>query len=154
MHVSVQEVQQWLEVTKLAVTDVDATLEDTFFNLVAGRLSARYDVASWTDETTTPKLVRVVVSMLIAAAVYNRSYAEQIADVSEVSYGTRLELSAMSLLGGLADGSTDLVGEEGTESDISGPVFWPTDMATTIAAEEGADADGAAVRAFSMGMRF
>jgi hypothetical protein len=153
LHIDLQDVQQWLEVSKHQVTAVDAAQEATAFDIVVGALSARYDVDVWVDATTTPRMVKTVVSMLIAGWTYNRSYAEQIASGID-SYGDRLVSSAMSLLGGLADGTTDIIGEDETDANISGPVFWPTDLATTIAEDEGDDADGAAPRKFSMGRTF
>jgi hypothetical protein len=152
LHVEASEVQQWLQRSKLMVDSVDAELEATAWARVASALDTRFDTSTWLTAETTPQLVRGVVSMFIAAWVYKRAFAESSVDVAG-TYGTGLESSAMSLLGGLVDGSTSLPGYEEVASSQA-PVFWPTDAATMVAEEEGADADGAAVRVFSMGRTF
>lgn len=152
VHVTDVEVQQWIQDDRLQVADVDPVLESSAFSRVEGKLSLRYDTSTWTTTTTTPALVRSVISMLMAAWIINRSHGEMTADVD--SYGVHLESSAYELLGALADGSIT-IGDDITSTYSTGqPAFWPTDMATTIASEDGWDADGAAPLMFTTGKVF
>jgi hypothetical protein len=152
-HVSIAEVQQWLEVTKARVTQLDLELEGTATELVLSQLRSTYAVEAWVDEGTTPKLVRSVISLLYAGWFYDRTYSEDTPD-SATSYGSKLESAAMALLGSLVAGSTLLDETTVPRDNTSFPVFWPTDAATLIASQEGDDAEGAAPRAFTMGKVF
>lgn len=152
VHVSDVEVQQWIQDDRLQVTDVDPVLESSAFSRVEGALSLRYDTSTWTGTTTTPALVRSVISMLMAAYIMNRSHAEVTADVD--SYGIHLESSALELLGALADGSIT-IGDDITGTYSTGqPRFFPNDLATSIAEDEGWDAEGAAPLMFTTGKVF
>lgn len=152
VHVSETEVQQWIQNSRLTVDVVDPDLESSAYSRVVGALALRYDTAAWTNQASTPALIRSIVSMLIAAWMINRAYAETVDEVD--AYGAHLESSALTLLGGLADGSI-LVDDTITTTYTTGqPAFWPTDLATTIASEEGDTAEGAAPLAFTMGKLF
>lgn len=123
--VSLAQVQQWLEQTKLALTVVDAELEATAFTYVKSRLAADYDVTTWTNDTNSPSLVKQIVSMLIAAWLYQRAYSE---DASRSNwYGRWLESKAESLLDGLVKGEIDLTDVPGTIT-AAGLAFYPTDL--------------------------
>ena len=147
-HVTPAEVQQWIRNTRLAVTGIDATKDETFTGIAFAKLVGRYT-------TTTPDLVRTCISMLYAAYEINAGNAESTNEVN--NYANHLESSAMALLGGLADGSISLSDfsdlGSGTTS-YTAPVFWPTRIATTIADTEGWDAVGAAPLAFRMSREF
>jgi hypothetical protein len=152
VHVTVAEVQQWIQDTRLTVASVNPELESSAYSRVVSALALRYTTATWVDSTTTPALVRSIISMLIAAWTINRAHAETMGDVD--AYGVHLESSAMILLGGLADGSI-LVDDTAIGDYATGqPAFWPTDIATTTATEEGWDADGAAPLMFTAGKVF
>jgi hypothetical protein len=155
-HVSEAEVQQWIRNSRLTITVVDPELENSAYSRVAATLAQRYETTTWVDEASTPDLIRSIISMLVAAWEINRGPgAETMNDVD--SYGEHLESSALALLGSLADGSILLEDDDsgGSGGFATGqPIFFPTDVATTIAAEEGINADGAAQRAFTMGQVF
>src|SRR3972149_4238239 len=149
VHVTFEEVQQWIQDTRLALDIVDPELENSAFSRVQGALALRYDTNIWTDSTTTPDLIRSIVSMLIAAWTINRAHAETVGERD--AYGVHLESSAMLLLGGLADGS--ILVDDTAVGDYSAvqPGFWPTDVATQVAIDEGWDAEGAAPMMFTAG---
>jgi len=153
-HVSPAEIQEWIRNTRLAVTSVDATKDESFFRIASSKLTNRYNVTVWVDASTTPSLIRTIIGMLYAANEINAGNAESTNEIN--AYGVHLESSAMALLGGLADGSIDLVDIAVTDLGVTytDPVFWPTRMATAIAKSDGIDADGAAQQAFSMGQIF
>jgi hypothetical protein len=152
VHVTVSEVQQWIQDTRLTVGSVNTDLESSAFSRVVGALALRYTTATWVDASSTPALVRSIISMLIAAWTINRAHAETVGDVD--AYGVHLESSAMVLLGGLADGSILIDDTAIGDYSTGQPAFWPTDNATTIAEEEGWDAEGAAPLLFTAGKVF
>lgn len=157
LHVSVAEVQQWLETTKLTTIAVDAQLEATAAERVLSAVARIYDVTTWVSETTTPSLIRKIIAMLVAAWSYDRQYSEDTVEGS--AYGERLEERAMMLLQGILDGTLDLLDivDEPTPT-TSGPVFHPDD---STGRTQQYDAAGHAIGGefdadtkFQMGMRF
>ena len=122
--VSEAQVQQWLESTKLTINDVDDELESTATSIVFSSLSQSFDTTTWIDENTTPKLVQQVISMLVAAWIYNRAYSEDGTTVS--SYSKWLEDKAMALLAAIGSGTVDLPEVPGFVTSSS-PSFYPMD---------------------------
>lgn len=118
------QVQQWLEATKLTIDDVDDELESTAKGIVLSSLSSQYDVTTWIDVSTTPKLVQQVISMFIAAWEYNRAYSEDATNSS--SYSAWLEKKAYTLLAGINSGANDLPEVPGFSS-TNAPSFYPGD---------------------------
>lgn len=142
------DVQQWLEQTKLSITAVDVELAESHTSIVFARLADRYDSSGWVTPATTPRLVRVIISMMVASSMYRRQYSDE---GDNGSYAWRLESSAWKLLGALAGGSLTL---DEPQKETARPIFFPTDAATALAESEGEDYHLAAKRSFSMGMVF
>jgi|SRR5215471_976031 len=134
-YINVTDVSQWLEPTKLNITTLDTQLEATAFEVVASRLSVRYDTSLWTSISTTPPLVQKILGMMVAGYTYNRQYSEN-EDLDK--YGFWLLSYADNLITGLATGVVDLVDTgqglvNAERSPFSFPAFWPTDAATDMA---------------------
>lgn len=152
-HVTPDEVQQWIQDSRLSIDAVDPVLDNTAHARVVAALALRYDTTTWVNVGTTPTLVRAIESMLQAATIINRAHAETMDEVD--AYGVHLESSAIDLLGGLADGSIILDDTPNSGDYASGqPSVWPTDTATQIAVDEGWEADGAAPLMFTVGKVF
>jgi hypothetical protein len=100
------DVQPWLETTKLTIGSIEAALESTFINTVFGRVSARYTTTTWNDEASTPGLVIQVVAMLYAAAFYRRQYSEDLE--GDPAWPVWLEKTANTTLMQIVDGTIDL----------------------------------------------
>ena len=130
--ITAPEVQGWLESTKLAVTNVDAQLEESAREMAFTMLSREYDVTAWVDSATTPTLVRKLIAGLVAAWLYARQYSE---DGEQPSwYADSIEKRVMNLLQQLADGTLDLVGVDKPadgSAGIDAPSFYPTDATGT-----------------------
>jgi hypothetical protein len=124
MHLTAPMIQQWLQNTKLTIDTVDPVLESTAAHYVLGRLAARYDVTGWTDNTNTPDLVQDCMSMLVAAVIYRRSYAEVIDD-ERATYPMWLESHAEQILCCLMDGTILLADPLTTTSQ---PLYFPTEL--------------------------
>ncbi len=123
VHVTLPEVQQWLEPTKSTLATVDTELEDTAFQIVSSNLAQSYSVATWIDANSTPKLVRKVIALLIAAWEYGRLFSQ---NDGFGEYPDRLEAMAFAILQNIVDGTADLTDVPGDPVEASGPLFYPT----------------------------
>lgn len=102
MHITVGEVQAWFQGTRLTVTESEIqAFELVATTTVFSALSRKYTTTSWLNQVSTPDIVRAIISMFVAAWVYQRSYSDN-ADLS--SYGTWLEGKAYHLLEAAANG--------------------------------------------------
>jgi hypothetical protein len=147
--ITVDEVQTWLESTKLRLATDDALAEESpASTIVLAKLASVFDVSGWTTAVATPKLVRKIISMLVAAWRYNALYSETDAEHGN-PYADKLEKLAWSLLDGIILGQlviTEIL-DEGPA--IEGIIdFYPTDASTAVD-----DEDNAGI-AFSMGRIF
>lgn len=124
-YVTELEIQQWLEATKLNVSSVDAQLELSARNIAFNKLSQIYDTTVWTNIATTPALIRQVISMLVAAWIYNRAFSQE--DSEGSGYAAWLEDKAMGLLESISTGALDLPEVVGIVTSVSGPSFYPND---------------------------
>jgi hypothetical protein len=146
-HITVGEAQAWAEGTKLTISTLDPELEAHLAGEVIARLDSPFDITTWVDSTTTPKLVRTIISKLYVAWLYDRTYSEDIEAGS--NYADRLKENAEMLLLGLIAGTIELPGVV----DIAGsPVYYPSDSSSAQVATPDDPSLGPA--AFSMGMRF
>jgi hypothetical protein len=127
-YVSLPEVKQWFNSTKLAPGfAVDPELEATMVARVLGTLQDTYTTTGWTDAASTPPLVRKIISMFIASWYYQIIYSD---DNDLSNFGQQLRAEAERWLAGVVSGQYDLgisfppsaTGNFMTESD-----FWPND---------------------------
>lgn len=122
--VAKEDVQQWLEQTKLTLTELDASLTATATTLTFATIGSVYDTTLWTTTANTPAIIKVIVSMLIAAWTHNRAYSE---NSGPSDYGLWLEEKAMSMLDGLKNGEIDITEIPGQISDTL-IAFYPNDL--------------------------
>ena len=149
--IDVDDVQPWLEVSKLRLDSSDKLLEEPFQSeVVRSRLaSCDIGVATWADADTTPALVKSIIGMLVAAQKYNTYYSET-EEAAGNPYANKLEDRAQMLLVGICAGTIDLldISDDPASSGFGGPLFYPDD--TVGALEENKEE---AVR-FTMGKIF
>lgn len=130
-HITVPEIDAWLDSTKFDLKYVEVTIEEHIANITLSALSKSFpiEVPTWVDEVTTPDLVRTVISMRYAAAVYRRQYAE----VSErmPSYPANLDRMANDLLEGILSGDLDLLDVDAIPPSQQ-PDFYPKDNSGII----------------------
>jgi hypothetical protein len=127
-HVSVAEVQHWLDPNKLRLDDNDQLVEDDEISpLVLGRLAAAYNVTGWDSPSTTPSVVRKIIAMLIAGNKYNKVYSET--DDAGNRYASKLEGIAWDRVNMVVSGQISLFDATGDVliGDLSIPKFWPDD---------------------------
>jgi len=147
-YVTAADAQGWLQVSKYGIEEIADEQVSAAVNTVFSKLSRRYDVDLWTNDSNTPQMVLDILTMLVASYTLRKSISE---DDGIANYCDWLEGRAMSLVDGLAEGLLEIPGtdpsadtpEEGT------PAFWPTQAATDLWFED-PNAEGAAARAFDM----
>lgn len=130
--VTVDEVQAWLERSKLTLAPDDTLPEEqTASEVVLSRLSTKFDVTKWTSTASTPKLVRKIIAMLVAAWRYNTVYSET--GDSGNPYADKLEARAELLLQQILDGALVLQDVTNDGPAVKGTLsFYPTDASTAI----------------------
>lgn len=151
-RISIAEAQAWVEATKFTIPDPfnaqDLALLAEIEEEVLARVAAAYpDQSTWTNETTTPKLIRVAIAKMFVAWAYRRQYSESISE-GDAAYAASLEGNASMIITGLIDGSIDV---PGVSSNI-GPIFYPTDASSAM--EPTRDDPSLGPSKFSMGMVF
>jgi hypothetical protein len=130
-HTTSAMIQQWLESTKLTITQIDPELEKSIWSMVWGQLAGSFgrDLANtWTNETNTPLLVQQIVSLMYASMFYRKEYAEVAASETNASYDQHLATLAADLLDGIMTGALEMP-EVTVDSVGEHPAFWPNDKA-------------------------
>jgi hypothetical protein len=140
LHVTTEDVQAWLETTKMTVSSLDIELEQQIASETLGALQGKYPsyVSSWVDATSTPVIVKKVIAMQLAAWMYLRQYSES---DDSVPYANLLLQKAGELLAGLSSGATDIIEVPGLPTSGQ-PVFFPTDVSSATIPTPDSPSDG------------
>lgn len=149
-RISQSEAQGWAELTKLTLPSLalDALLPQIETEVIA-RLNSIYDTSGWTNDTTTPAIVRVVIAKMYVAYYIDRQYSENQDETND--YATLLRTNADMLMEGLIDGTIDIPNETPVGAGI-GPSFYPNDASS--AQEPTLDDPSLGPAKFSMGKIF
>jgi len=128
-----EQVQQWIDTTKLPLEEVDPVLLDSAQSQVFARVSRVYDSTNWVDQDTIPALVQQAMALLVASWIYDRAYSEDTSE--ENKYSLKLESMAEALIEGIESGTISLIDANEATMDIppEQPIFLPND--TTGAAQ-------------------
>lgn len=97
------DVNVWLDSVKTNVATLEDGLADQITSTVLGAISQRYSVEGWLDPTTTPLLVKRIISMFYAGYFYHRTFSN---DSEPGVYGDKLLADAQTLLDGVVAGTT------------------------------------------------
>jgi hypothetical protein len=131
-HVTVGDVQVWLDAGKLLIPENDTLPEDqTFADIVFGRIGQVYTTTTWVDATTTPPLIKRIIAMLIAANRYNKIYSEE--DDAGNRYANKLEGRAYDMVNMIVSGQIIVL--DPSAVPIAGanvPVFYPDDQTGAV----------------------
>src|SRR5687768_9033200 len=104
MRISLEEANGWNERTKLDLAELDADMLDQIeTQVLAALVNSGYDVSTWVDDLTTPKLVRSVIAMLYIAWYYDKVYAEDAGEGNP--YAVLLRQAAAAQIAGILDGT-------------------------------------------------
>lgn len=147
-RITAAEAQAWAEVTKLNLgVSLDSALLAHIEEEVIRRVAVAADASLWVDSASTPQIVKTAIAKLYVAWVYNKQYAEDIADGS--AFSDKLERNAETIIQGIIDGTIEIPGQSPTAGH---PAFYPTDASSAAAPTMTDSSLGPA--AFSMGMIF
>jgi len=72
-RVTRDECQAWLERTKLTIDTLDSNLLEHLEEEVLDRIAGTLDVSTWTDQVTTPKLIRTIIARCSPGCFYSPS---------------------------------------------------------------------------------
>lgn len=151
-HITVAEVQSWLEETKLTLTSISTEREAQIAAQVIARVVSAYPEAAptWIDEATTPRLIRSIIAMMYAGWYYDTQYSE---NPDDNTYADRLRKAADDLIAGIIAGTIDITEVEGLPT-IGQPVFYPTDASSAPDAKPTLEDPSAGPPMFSIGKVF
>ena len=125
MIVSLADINQFLpDRLKLDSVSGITTLATSAKSHVYSKVALAYDTTSWTDETNTPDLIRSLISMFIAAWLYNKEYADGATEAG--SYGRWLYNQAEVIRNGLYNG-TLIIEDVDPKFDRTQPGVFETD---------------------------
>ncbi len=137
--IDVDDVQPWLEVSKLRLDSDDKLAEEPFQSeFVKSRLaSCDIDVTVWIDALTTPTLVKQIIGMLVAAHKYNTYYSET-DEAAGNPYANKLEDRAGLLLEGICAGTIDLLDaiDDPATTGFGSVLFYPDDNTGALEADK------------------
>lgn len=128
-RVTQREVQSWLELTKLNLAALNTDLLSQLEEEVLVQLSSVYDVSTWVDETTTPKIVRTIIAKTYASYQIDKAYSENQDEGND--YAARLMANANMLLAGLTSGMFEIPEVPSPENPGTAS-FYPTDASSAM----------------------
>lgn len=148
VRITVEEVRGWVETSKLNPTDLDLNFLPQLETEILAKLGTVYDTTTWLDATTTPAIVRVIITKLYAGWIYDRAYSENQSETNP--YAAMLKENAGMLIQGLIDGTIEIPGVPATSSPD--PSFYPNDASSAM--EATVDDPSLGPARFSMGRVF
>lgn len=162
-HFSPAEALAFVSDTKLDFgTSIDNALEAQMTLQVIPKLALMFPDAltTWTDETSTPALVRSLIAMMYVAELYDKVYSDNSDDTTS-NYAFLLRRTVQTNIAGILDGNI-ILAEFPTTEPLSGqPLFFPNDTSSLLNKVAGCEGgmgtldDPANTDAsFSMGMTF
>lgn len=128
-RVTQREVQSWLELTKLSIAALNTDLLGQLEEEVLVQLSSVYATSTWVDETTTPKIVRVIIAKMYASWYIDKVYSENQDEGND--YAARLLANANMLLAGLVSGLFEIP-EVPSPQNPGTASFYPTDASSAM----------------------
>lgn len=151
------EAQGWGERTKLDLSTLDTALCTQIEEEVLSRISSIYDTTTWLDQTSTPRLIRVIIAKMYVAWFYDRQYSENQDQGND--YAKLLKDNAEMLITGIIDGTITIPGT--TQDSNSLPGYYPSDASSALTEQNNIMIAGTNIpdtsigpSKFSMGQRF
>jgi hypothetical protein len=148
-HISVDEANAWVDSTKLAVSSIDANLEQQVTASIFARLLGTFDTTTWINTSTTPQIVRTIIAMYYISWIYDRAYSD---DAESNAYAALLRQYADANIAGLVAGTIELAELPDANAGVSSPTFFPTDFSSSQEPTDLNPSDGPP--AFTMGTTF
>jgi hypothetical protein len=134
LYATLEDINVHLPVDKAQISDADDDLlQIDAYRLIRARLSGTFTpaiIATWTNPSSTPELIREIAGKIIAAKYYATLVAEDEADGSK--FAQDLYNEAIAMLNDIRNGTItviDINGEEIENSAISESSFYPDNTA-------------------------
>jgi len=125
-RVELDDVKAWVEDSKLNPQALDNDLLNQLEEEIFGRIQAVYDVSVWTDPSTTPLLIKVIIAKTYAGWLYDKFYSENQGVPNQ--YSQLVKANAEMLIMGILDGTIVVPGV--TPVNDPGPAFYPNDASS------------------------
>lgn len=106
--IATSDVNAWLDIKKATITLLEGALLDQVTSYVLGSISNRYATGGWTGPTTTPLIVKRILSMFYAGYYYLKIYST---DSEPSDYGEMLLRDAQILLDSVLNGNVLIIGD-------------------------------------------
>lgn len=126
-RIAVEDVQAWVESTKLSPQALDLDHLDQLETEILARLQSVYDTTTWIDKTTTPRLVQVIIAKKYAGWMYDKYYSENQSQASD--YAKMVKDNGEMLISGILDGTIEIPGV--TSSNPQEASFYPNDYSSS-----------------------
>lgn len=127
-RITTDDVRAWVESTKLNVQALNIQHLAQIETEILSRIGTVYDTAPWTNETTTPDLIKVIIAKSYAGWLYDKFYSENQSEPNQ--YSQLVKANAEMLILGLIDGTIELPGVP--PISVQGPSFYPNDQSSAM----------------------
>lgn len=149
-RIAVSDANAWLESTKLTLSTLEPELSLQIETQIVARLATTFSTITWVDENSTPKLVKSIIAMYYAAAVYDRAYTDD--NDTTNNWAHVLRTLADANIAGLIAGSVVLAEDPTANANTGTPMFFPNDLSSSQSPTIENPSDGGP--AFTMGTMF
>ena len=110
MYLTTESVLAWSNGDKVTwATSVDASLDSQIASQVLAKAARAFDIRTWIDSNTTPKLIVSIMSMIYVGRKFQEMYGE---DSLNSDYGTALVIDANNMLENLISGDLLIIDED------------------------------------------
>jgi|ERR1041384_2921449 len=127
-RVSLEDVQAWVEPTKLKPSSLDLDHLSQIEEEVLARIASAYDTSTWVDKSTTPRLIQVIIAKVYTGWLYDKFYSEN--QNYPNNYARMVRSNAENLIQGILNGTIEI---PGVTTTISSAVFYPNDASSALA---------------------
>lgn len=126
-RIILEDVRAWVESSKLDPQALNQSLLSQLEEEILAKIGSVYDTSTWTNETNTPLLVKVIIAKTYAAWLYGRAYSENQSEPNE--YAQMLKDNAEKLVLGILDRTIEIpdVASAGAEAS-----FYPNDASSAL----------------------
>lgn len=133
VRISVDDVRAWVENSKLSPEALDVDYLSQIEEEVLARINSVYNVATWLDKPSTPRLIQVIIAKFYTGWLYDKFYSENQNQPSQ--YAQLVKNNAEMLVQGILTGIITIPGLP-PDNPVS-PVFYPNDFSSSINPETG-----------------
>lgn len=124
--ISVDDVQAWVESTKLSPSALDIDQLTQIESEVFARISSVYDTSVWVDRTSTPRLIQTIVAKMYTGWMYDKFYSENQSAPNQ--YSQLIKANAEMLIKGILSGVIEIPGV--SPANTQGASFYPNDASS------------------------